>query len=161
AQLGRRVADGKGVKEEIGLLKQSVDVLENGVKNSTGSSLKLLEEKLEGMRAFYDFYSKDRSSLPGVAPAPDPGVTPLKILRKQPALYTDNARQARAQGTVKLAVLFGVNGKVQHFLKLNGIGYGLDEQAIIAARQLSFEPQMKDGKPVSVVKIIEYNFTLY
>ena len=30
-----------------------------------------------------------------------------------------------------------------------------------AARKIEFEPMTKDGKPVSVVKIVEYSFSIY
>ncbi len=162
ARLGKRVADGGSVKDEIDLLKQSVDSLENGVKNAAvGADLKMLEEKLEGMKAFYNYYDRARVSSPGAVPSIDPGTTPLKILRKPRAVYTDNARGALAQGAIRIAVLFGANGKIQHILMIKRIGYGLDESALNAARQIEFVPQMKDGKPISVVKLVEYNFSLY
>lgn len=110
---------------------------------------------------FYDYYSKDKTIKNGVTPAPEPGVTPFKILTKPQASYTDNARAAGITGTVRLAVLLGANGKVQNILKLSGAGYGLDEQAFDAARKIKFEPKMKDGKPVSTVVIIEYAFSIY
>ena len=161
-QLGARLAKGQTVKEEIDLLKQSLDVLENGVKNSSkGPDLKMLEEKLEGMKAFYNYYNKERS-IPPVSPlVPDPTVTPVKILNKPRAPYTDNARAAGKSGTVRLAILLGANGKIHHILKLKGIGYGLDEQALKAARQITFEPKMKEGKPVSSILILEYSFSVY
>ncbi len=162
AKLGKRLAGGSTVKQEIDLLRQSVDALETGVKNSQpNANRKEIEEKLEGMKVFYAHYSKDRTLTPGVPPVPEPGVTPMKIMRKPRASYTDNARQAGKSGTVRLAVLLGANGKIQYILKLLGIGYGLDEQAVRAARQIVFEPKMKDGIPISTVVIIEYTFSIY
>ena len=38
--------------------------------------------------------------------------------------------------------------------------YGLDDQAVIAAKQWKFRPGMKDGKPVAVEVTIEMMFTL-
>jgi beta-lactamase regulating signal transducer with metallopeptidase domain len=38
--------------------------------------------------------------------------------------------------------------------------YGLDQQAIVAAKQWKFEPGKKDGKPVAVEVAIELTFTL-
>lgn len=162
AQLGERVANSGDVSLETDLLKQAVDVLENGLKNaSAASDLKFLEEKLEGMRAFYKYYDRNRGGLLNTLATPDPGITPLKILRKPRAAYTNNARAAGAQGKIRIAVLFGANGKIQHILMIKRIGYGLDEEVLNAARQIVFEPQLKDGKPVSIVKIVEYNFAIY
>ena len=59
---------------------------------------------------------------------------------------------------------FGVNdasGKVTHLIVIKPLGYGLDEEAVKAAKAIRFEPFMRDGKPVSVVKRIEYSFTIY
>ncbi|MEJ7849191.1 MAG: energy transducer TonB [Pyrinomonadaceae bacterium] len=83
------------------------------------------------------------------------------MLTKPRAVYTDNARSAGKSGIVRLALLLGADGKIKHILKIKGIGYGLDEQAINAARKITFEPKMKDGKQVSTVVTVEYGFTIY
>jgi outer membrane biosynthesis protein TonB len=44
---------------------------------------------------------------------------------------------------------------------VQGLPYGLTEQAIAAARKLKFVPAMKDGKNVSMWIQLEYNFNLY
>ena len=53
------------------------------------------------------------------------------------------------------------SGKVEHVLVLTSLGYGLDEEAIKAARGIKYEPQTRDGKPVTTVKPVEYSFTIY
>ena len=162
AILGSRVSAGSTVKQEIDLLQQSVQVLEEGMKNSSGQRNRAgLEQKLEGMRAFHAYYSRERP-VPGSPPAaPEPGVTPVKILSKPRATYTDSARTAGVEGSIRLAVLLGANGRILHILKLKGLGYGLDEQAIRAARQIVFTPKMKDGVLVSSVVVLEYTFDIY
>lgn len=161
--LGRRITPDSTIKENIGYLKQAVEVLEVGVKNlQPTANRKGIEEKLEGLKVFYEHYSRDRSpASTSTPPTPEPGVTPVKITYKPHAKYTDNARSTGVQGTVRLAVLLGSNGRVLHILKLWGLGYGLDEQAIRAARQIRFQPKMKDGVPVSTVVTIEYTFSIY
>lgn len=162
AKLGKQVAGGSTVRQEIDLLRQSVDALENGLKNyRPNANRKEVEEKLDSIKAFYEHYSKEPTSGPGLPLVPEPGVTPVNILKKPQARYTDNARSAGVQGTVRLAVLLGANGKVQYILKLHGLGYGLDEQALRAARQIVFEPKLKDGKPVSTIVTIDYSFAIY
>jgi TonB family protein len=162
AKLGERLSGGATVKAEIGLLKDSVEVLEAGIKNSRQpGDAKGLEERMESMRVFYEHYSKDRSLPPGTAPVPEPGVTPFKILSKPRARYTDSARSANVQGSILVAVLLGANGRIVHILKLKGLGYGLDEEAIRAASQIRFTPKMKDGAPVSTVQTFEYTFSIY
>jgi hypothetical protein len=44
---------------------------------------------------------------------------------------------------------------------VSGLPYGLTEKAIAAARQIRFQPAMKDGRAVSQFIQIEYNFNLY
>jgi hypothetical protein len=44
---------------------------------------------------------------------------------------------------------------------LKPLSNGLTEQSFKAAKQIEFSPQLKDGKPVSVVKIVEYEYSLY
>jgi len=56
---------------------------------------------------------------------------------------------------------FSENGAIKYVLVVKSLGYGLDEAAVSAARQIKFEPKMVDSKPVSVVKTIEYNFNIY
>jgi len=44
---------------------------------------------------------------------------------------------------------------------VQGLSGGLTEQAISAARNIRFEPAKRNGVPYTVVKQVEYNFTLY
>jgi len=162
AELGQKVMKGSDVKDEIKYLKQAADALRVGVeKSSKSSNHKMVEDEFEAIGSFYDYFSKDRSTSTLLISDAEPGVTPLKILRKPRPGYTDSARSANVQGTIKIAVLFGANGEVQQTLVLNRLGNGLDERAAAAARKIEFEPMTKDGKPVSVVKIVEYSFSIY
>ena len=75
--------------------------------------------------------------------------------------YTEDARHAGVQGTVILMVVFADEGVLKHILVLQGLSYGLTEQAIAAARKIRFTPAMRDGKPISVNGELEFNFSLY
>ena len=160
--LGQKVSRGSAVRDEVEFLRQAVEVLEEGIrKNTSPRSRKGIEEKLETIRTFYEHYSKDRPGATAGPTPPEPGVTPVKILYKPQARYTDAARGAGVQGTIRVAVLLGADGRIAHILKLKGLGYGLDEQVYQAARQIRFQPKMKDGKPVSTVVTIEYSFSIF
>lgn len=74
--------------------------------------------------------------------------------------YTDDARQNKVQGSVKLAVLVDERGGVSSTLIFSRLGYGLDEEAIRAARTLRFKPASKDGKPVPFWLQVEVEFNL-
>lgn len=75
--------------------------------------------------------------------------------------YTDSARQNLTQGTVKIAVEFGADGKLKFAYIVKSLPNGLTENCIEALKGIKFEPAQKDGKPVSVVWIVEYSFAIY
>jgi len=50
---------------------------------------------------------------------------------------------------------------VTNIQALRGLPNGLTEKAIAAARQIRFEPAMKDGHKVAMYMHLEYNFNLY
>jgi protein TonB len=87
--------------------------------------------------------------------------TGIKILSKPRPGYTDSARQANIQGTVILRVTFMANGSIGSISAVKGLPNGLTEQAISAARRISFQPAMINGSPQSVTKQIEYSFSIY
>lgn len=103
---------------------------------------------------------------PGGGPPPPPsrpvGVTQgIKILSKPRPGYTDSARQANIQGTVILRVTFLGSGGIGSISTVKGLPNGLTEQAIAAARRISFDPAKRDGVGQTVTKQIEYTFSIY
>ena len=74
--------------------------------------------------------------------------------------YTDEARRNQIEGSVKVSVLLKADGAVSDIKVARGLGYGLDEKAIEAARQLRFVPAQKDGHAVSVRLFVEFKFSL-
>lgn len=74
--------------------------------------------------------------------------------------YTEEARRKNVQGSVRVAVFVSEEGKVISTIVLLGLGYGLDEAAVKAARQLEFKPATKNGQPVSFWQMIEIEFHL-
>jgi len=89
------------------------------------------------------------------------GVTtrPQILARPVPG-YTEEARRAHIEGAVKLSVVLDASGGVSDIRVARGLGYGLDEKAVEAARQLRFVPAEKDGHPVSVRVSLEFKFAL-
>ena len=70
----------------------------------------------------------------------------------QPA-YSQEARAASIEGVVKLELTIDAAGHVVGVKVVKGLGYGLDDAAVAAAKQWTFQPATKCGKPVaSVVK---------
>lgn len=85
----------------------------------------------------------------------------MKIISKPRAPYTDRARQEGITGMVTLLLLFAANGEIPVIIVLEGLGGGLSEEAVKAARQIKFQPRIRDGKPVASVFSIQYGFTIY
>jgi TonB family protein len=88
------------------------------------------------------------------------GVTAPALLYKMEPLYTEEARAAKYQGTVVLYVEIGPDGLAHNIQVANGIGLGLDEEAVAAVSLWKFKPGTKDGQPVTVAATIEVNFRL-
>jgi TonB family protein len=84
-----------------------------------------------------------------------------RILSKPEPQYTEDARKNQVSGTVVLKAVFSSSGQVTNIRAVSGLPYGLTEKAIAAARQIRFQPAMKDGRAVSQFIQIEYNFNLY
>jgi TonB family protein len=83
-----------------------------------------------------------------------------RVLLKVDAGSTDAARRARVQGDVTINVVIGVDGHAHEPRITQGIGYGVDENALRALSMWLFEPARRDGKPVPLSSTIEMNFRL-
>jgi TonB family protein len=88
-------------------------------------------------------------------------LTPIRILAKSPALYTDAARQNNEQGLVTLRVMFLASGELGAISVVSGLAYGLTEQAITAAKAIKFEPAKKNGQPITTIKTVVFSFVIY
>jgi periplasmic protein TonB len=88
------------------------------------------------------------------------GVSMPSIIRKVEPEYSEEARKAKWQGTVKLAVVVDETGHARDIKVEKSLGLGLDQKAIEAVEKWLFKPGMKDGKPVSVYATIEVTFHL-
>ena len=84
-----------------------------------------------------------------------------RILSKPEPQYTEEARKNQLTGTVMLRAVFSSSGEVVQIHALRTLPFGLTEQAITAARRITFIPAKKGGLPVSVAMQLEYNFNLY
>ncbi len=77
------------------------------------------------------------------------------------AEFSDEARRAKYQGVVVVAIIVDAQGNPQNPRVVRALGMGLDEKAIEAVMKYRFHPAMKAGKPVAVPVNIEINFRLY
>jgi periplasmic protein TonB len=89
-----------------------------------------------------------------------PGMKAPTLAYKVEPEYSEEARAAKLSGTVLLRIVVDVDGKAKDIEVVNGIGLGLDEQAVLAIQRWKFKPGEKDGAPVPVMANIEVNFKL-
>jgi protein TonB len=98
----------------------------------------------------------------GGAYRPGNGVLLPKLLRDVKPQYTADAMRAKVQGTVIVECVVlpdGSVGKVEVIKSLDS-AFGLDQEAIKAAKQWKFVPGTRFGEPVAVLVTIELTFTL-
>ena len=76
----------------------------------------------------------------------------------QPA-FTEAARAAGVEGKVRVELTVDETGRVVDVRVLQGLGYGLDEAALSAARSATFEPALRCGKPSRATFTISMRFT--
>ena len=86
---------------------------------------------------------------------------PMEIITKSTARYTEQGRKNGTSGKVVLFVEFGKDGQIGNIFPYKKLPDGLTENAILATREITFNPAVKDGKPVTVIKFIEHSFTIY
>ncbi len=113
-------------------------------------------------------YTKERSVKASdvvnvqTVPANTKGKLPLIILLKPKASYTLKARMNAVGGTILLRIVFSADGNISKISIVNdGLPDGLNGEAVQAARQIRFLPQIDDGTPVTVERFVEYKFTIY
>jgi protein TonB len=86
-------------------------------------------------------------------------VKPKPINVVQPA-YTDEARTAAVEGKVRVELTVDAHGAVTNARVLAGLGHGLDEAALEAARASTFEPGTRCGKAAVATFTIGMRFSL-
>ena len=93
---------------------------------------------------------------------PGNGVTTPRVLVEVKPQYTADAMRAKVQGAVWLECIVmpdGTVGNIRVTRSLDSV-FGLDQEAIKAARQWKFVPGLREGQPVPVLITIELTFTL-
>jgi len=82
------------------------------------------------------------------------------LLHSEEPEYSEEARQARAQGSVLLVIDVDVNGRVSNVRVVKSLGLGLDEKAKEAVLKWRFRPAMASGRPVKAPAQVTMTFHL-
>ncbi len=97
------------------------------------------------------------------APSPRQGrlrPADLRIRNKPRPRYTAEARALRIEGQVVLKVIFEASGVVRVLSVVQGLGHGLDQNAVRAAEAIEFEPARRGGRPVDFAASVQIRFQL-
>ena len=98
---------------------------------------------------------------PKIAPAETgPATTPVEITFKPNPVYTDEARGMKLEGEVLLEVTFYANGTLNVNRVVRGLGHGLDEAAVAAAKKIRFKPALRYSQPVDSTAVVHVSFQL-
>jgi TonB family protein len=100
------------------------------------------------------------SLLRNAADSANPRVTAPVPIEQTPPEYTENAKQAKWQGSVELSILVDETGRVTQISVAKTLGMGLDQKAIEAVQRWKFKPGTKDGEPVAMRATVMVNFLL-
>ena len=107
----------------------------------------------------------------GFGPGDGPGGNPpplraavtenYRITGQPKATYTEEGRKNNVQGAVRLRITLLASGQVGSITPVTRLPNGLTEQAIAAARKISFTPKKVNGVAQSVIITRDYTFTIY
>jgi TonB family protein len=125
------------------------------------------DELLASMPDFWRLYYQAVADKADYRPK-DPAVLRQNNVDKKAKLQTafqpQSNEYAQADSIYGMAVyhtVVGPDGKAQEIAVARPIGFGLDENAVESIRKASFDPAIKDGKPVPVLLDLVVQFHIY
>ena len=106
---------------------------------------------------------QDEDFLKGAYLQETPGLVAPVIKRSVVPKYTSDAMRAKIQGVVEVQAVVMPDGTVSRARVITSLDktFGLDEQAIIAIKQWTFEPGKLNGVPVPVAITVDLEFKLH
>ncbi len=82
---------------------------------------------------------------------------PKALTRPMPA-YPEAAKAAGIVGKVRVEITVDAKGNVTQVRVIEGLGHGLDEACLAAAKAMTFEPAQRCGKPTSATLKVGFAF---
>ncbi|MGA3132137.1 MAG: energy transducer TonB [Terracidiphilus sp.] len=122
---------------------------------------------MAAMPAFWTLYYQAVAEKADYRPQ-DPNVLGQNMVDKKARLVSSFvpasnqfAQDYGVAGMTEYHVVVDADGKPQEIVVARPIGFGLDENAVDAIREATFEPAVKDGKPVPVMLDLVVQFRIY
>ncbi len=94
-------------------------------------------------------------------PTSDPNALPLVIVSQPIPSFTSSAKRSFETGNIQVRLTFSDEGRVSKVGIIKDLNAGLLRQSLFSAIRMKFLPAEKDGKPITVSKIVEYSFRIY
>lgn len=91
---------------------------------------------------------------------PGSGITPPDLLKEVRPEFTEEARRQGIEGDVVLEIVVRADGTVGEVRVVQGLGGGLNRNAIQAVKQWRFSPARRHGTPVDVMVEVAVAFKL-
>lgn len=88
------------------------------------------------------------------------GMSPPRVLHAPEPQYSEAALLAGLSGISFLRLTVDATGRPRDIRIARPLGYGLDEQAILAVENWRFDPGRKNGQPVAVAIMVEVTFRM-
>ena len=146
-----------------GEYEKAIEILQNSVKMEEkdrlawmylGASFVKLKKDNDAVKAFRKTNVVYKKNIPVYD-------REMKIIKKPGAKYSEEARRNQTSGTVEVAVEFGADGKIGFVFPFQTLPDGLTEIVVNAAKSIKFEPAVKNGKSVTVVRNLGYSFSVF
>jgi TonB family protein len=168
AARNRRAVSGRGVAAATALTVASVIPLAAlGLAPIVGATIQVQTARLppaldvlktsadaQPMPAVSRVRTVDVSTAEGAIAAPD------VVEYTTPPLYSDEARRRLVEGIVTIEARISMDGQITTPRVVRGLGFGLDQNALVALRQWQFRPGTQGGRPVDMTVEIDIEFNL-
>jgi len=129
--------------------------------NSGGKSRNLGAGSVVQQGLFSDGRAPASARKPQAISAASGEAKPVEILFRPRPQYTSEAVAKKIEGVVLVEVQFLASGQITVLRVVRGLGYGLDESAEAAARQIRFKPaQNGEGLPIDSTAVVHIVFEL-
>jgi TonB family protein len=140
----------------------NIEAAQSKAAQTLASRVNLYVDRMNEFRtAFESFVPVSNQSIedmPDTESAMAVGFKAPEFINRVKPDYTEEATHADIIATVEANVVFKENGEVGEIEMVRWAGFGLDESAVRAIRQLKFKPATRDNKAINVRALIRYNF---
>ncbi len=145
---------------EIRDLRIHIHVVETGAFLQSGIEIWQGSDLIDFLHSAWSTAPQRRHDLPpGVMRVGGDVKAPVVLKHVEP-MYPEEARKARISGIVIVQAIIDHTGAVKDVTVLKPLPFGLDQAAVDAVRQWTFQPATMNDKPVDVAFNITINFKL-